>query len=94
MWKVLTDTEPPPTPATPEAYAEAGLPWSDYFAEELSLVEGSETLARLKSIVNAQGRTKIERFPEMTYMLPSMEGSPASSHRRRSCRRSSEELWS
>jgi hypothetical protein len=51
MWKVLTDTEPPPTPATPEAYAEAGLPWSDYFGEELSLVEGSEILARLKSIL-------------------------------------------
>ncbi|HSU13726.1 hypothetical protein [Longimicrobium sp.] len=52
VWRSITGTEAPTAPPTAEAYTRAGLPWFDYYAENRTAVEGSGTLARLKSIFN------------------------------------------
>ncbi|HEX8246008.1 MAG TPA: hypothetical protein VF541_21010 [Longimicrobium sp.] len=50
VWRSITGQEPPTTPPTAEEYTRAGLPWFDYYAESRTAVEGSGTLAKLKSI--------------------------------------------
>jgi hypothetical protein len=50
MWRSITGSEPPTVPPTAEQYTRAGLPWFDYYAENRTAVEGSGTLAKLKSI--------------------------------------------
>jgi hypothetical protein len=50
VWRSITGQQPPTVPPTSAEYTRAGLPWFDYYAEDRSAVEGSGTLARLKSI--------------------------------------------
>jgi hypothetical protein len=56
VWRSITGGEPPTVPPTAEEYTRAGLPWFDYYAERPA-VEGSGTLAKLKSIFTL-GREK------------------------------------
>ena len=49
VWRSITGSEPPTVPPTAAEYTRAGLPWFDYYAERPA-VEGSSTLAKLKSI--------------------------------------------
>ncbi|HEX6746104.1 MAG TPA: hypothetical protein VF092_02230 [Longimicrobium sp.] len=50
VWRSVTGQQPPTVPPTSAEYTRAGLPWFDYYAEDRTAVEGSGTLARLKSI--------------------------------------------
>jgi hypothetical protein len=49
VWRSVTGTDAPTVPPTSEEYTRAGLPWFDYYSERPA-VEGSGTLAKLKSI--------------------------------------------
>jgi hypothetical protein len=51
MWQSITGTSPPSPPPTAKEYARAKLPWFDYYAENLQPLDGSEPLAKLKSVV-------------------------------------------
>jgi len=57
MWRQITGENPPTIPPTSKEYSEAGLPWFDYYDEKQTAVEGSETLSKLKSIVE-KGKEK------------------------------------
>ncbi len=50
VWRAITDQAPPTVPPTAREYAEAGVPWFEYYADGAAL-EGSEILAQLKSVV-------------------------------------------
>jgi hypothetical protein len=50
QWLAATGKPAPDTPITAQAYTEEGLPWFDYYAEGLSALKGSETLAGLSSV--------------------------------------------
>ena len=47
----MTGKNPPNPPPTAKSYSEAGLPWFDYYSDSAAVLEGSSTLAKLKSIV-------------------------------------------
>ena len=46
----VTGQSPPLRPPTAWEYTEAGLPWFDYFDQELTALEGAKELAGLESV--------------------------------------------
>lgn len=49
VWRAITGDDPPTVPPTSSEYTKAGLPWFDYYSDSKAL-EGSETLAKVKSV--------------------------------------------
>jgi hypothetical protein len=50
LWREITGENPPHPPYTAQDYEEAGMPWFDYYRDDLAVLEGSKTLAGLKSV--------------------------------------------
>jgi hypothetical protein len=57
VWRAITGEQPPVTPPTSKEYADAGLPWFDYYDDAATVVDGAEVLKQLKSVVE-MGREK------------------------------------
>ena len=51
VWREITGTNPPQPPVTAKEYERAGLPWFDYYRDDLAALEGPKTLAGVKSVV-------------------------------------------
>ncbi|HNA73273.1 MAG TPA: hypothetical protein PKW73_08040 [Candidatus Obscuribacter sp.] len=49
-WREITGANPPHRPPTAVQYADYGLPWFDYYDENLKALSGSSKLANLKSV--------------------------------------------
>jgi len=49
VWREITGERPPTVPATAKEYADAGLPWFQYYSDTEAL-EGSKTLDDMKSV--------------------------------------------
>jgi hypothetical protein len=61
-WRAITGDAPPTVPPTAKQYAQAGLPWFDYFDDSGKAVQGSRILGKLKSVVGmgqAKGETPL-----------------------------------
>jgi hypothetical protein len=63
-WREITGDNPPQAPPTAKEYEMAGLPWFDYYRDDLAVLEGSETLAALKSISERQAEGKASTAPD------------------------------
>ncbi len=50
VWRAITKERPPTVPPTAKEYSDAALPWFEYYAADVKALEGSETLAGLKSV--------------------------------------------
>ncbi len=50
MWREITGENPPHKPVTPQQYAKAGLPWFDYYRDDLAVLEGTKKLADIKTV--------------------------------------------
>jgi hypothetical protein len=50
VWREITGTNPPYPPITAREYEEYCLPWFDYYRDDLPELEGSEKLAKVKSV--------------------------------------------
>lgn len=50
LWREITGENPPQTPVTAREYERAGLPWFDYYRDDLAILEGSKTLVGAKSV--------------------------------------------
>lgn len=50
LWREITGENPPQTPVTAREYEMAGLPWFDFYRDDLAVLEGSKTLAGIKSV--------------------------------------------
>jgi len=55
VWRQITRTKPPHRACTAAEYA--GIPWFDYYRDDLAAVKGSKILDGVKSVV-AVGKTK------------------------------------
>jgi hypothetical protein len=51
VWRQITGTHPPHTPVTSKEYEKAGLPWFDFYRDDVAVLEGSKTLNSVKSVV-------------------------------------------
>lgn len=49
-WRAITAEAPPTLPPTAKQYADAGLPWFDWYDETKTSVDGSATLDGLKTV--------------------------------------------
>lgn len=58
QWREITGANPPQTPVTAKEYEKAGLPWFDYYRDDLAVLEGSKILSGLKSILKIRSETK------------------------------------
>lgn len=50
VWRQITLTPPPMKPPTAKQYTKAGLPWFDYYDDQLGELDGTEPLERLLSV--------------------------------------------
>ena len=50
QWMAMTGERPPTVPPTARQYAEAGLPWFDYYDADHEAIAGAEELAGLRSV--------------------------------------------
>jgi hypothetical protein len=50
VWREITGAHPPTVPPTAREYAEAGLPWFDYYDDHLTGVGGAGILDKLRSV--------------------------------------------
>jgi hypothetical protein len=70
VWRAITGEQPPSTPLTAKEYSEYGYPWFQYYDDSLAVLNGSETLKRLKSVME-MGRLKGDNpLPENESVSP------------------------
>jgi hypothetical protein len=50
VWQSITGQHPPYPPPTAKSYSDAGLPWFDYYRDDVEALAGSNALAELKSV--------------------------------------------
>ena len=63
-WQALTGQRPPSLPLTAQDYTRAGYPWFDYYDSELTAINGSKTLADLKSVAAMAKEKRANPLPE------------------------------
>jgi len=51
VWRAVTGEQPPTVPPTNKEYANAGIPWFEYYGADRKALEGSSILAKLKSVL-------------------------------------------
>jgi len=60
-WREMTNEDPPHPPFTAKEYEACGIPWFDYYRDDLKALQGSEQLAGVKS--NAEKNHPIRQHP-------------------------------
>jgi hypothetical protein len=72
MWREITGGNPPHPPFTRKEYVRSGVPWFDYYREDLPALPGSSVLAHIKSVFTL-GDSKGEKpLPDNTSMHPEL----------------------
>ena len=70
VWRAITGENPPTVPPTAKEYTDAGLPWFEYYAEDLNALEGAEKLAGLKSVAQLGKQKGDVPLPENESVTP------------------------
>ena len=71
-WRQVTGNNPPHPPFTAKEYARAGIPWFDYYRDDLSALAGSTVLDKVKSVF-ALGQAKGEKaLPDNSSIEPEL----------------------
>jgi hypothetical protein len=63
-WKAITGETPPTRPPTAKDYTSAGYPWFDYYDAEQKALNGSLTLAALKTVLQMGQEKRQAPLPE------------------------------
>jgi hypothetical protein len=72
VWRQVTGSNPPHPPFTAKEYARAGVPWFDYYRDDLPALSGSAVLDKVKSVF-ALGQAKGDKpLPDDSSMEPSL----------------------
>ncbi len=69
-WKAITGSPPPHRPISAQLYTEHGLPWFDYYRDDLSAVGGSKRLAALKTIDDLYSDIEAPALPDNESIAP------------------------
>jgi hypothetical protein len=64
VWRAITGVEPPFPPRTAEEYTRYGLPWFEYYDDTAPAMEGSEVLAKMKSVAAKGAADGSKPLPE------------------------------
>ena len=63
-WRAITGQAPPSNPPTAKQYTKAGYPWFDYYDAEAKALQGSTTLAFLKTVKQKAEEKRTTALPE------------------------------
>jgi hypothetical protein len=64
VWRAITKQEPPSTPRTAADYSRYGLPWFDYYTDDVKSLQGSGKLKGLKSVLEMGFQKGVQILPE------------------------------
>jgi hypothetical protein len=64
VWQSITGKRPPYPPPTAKSYSAAGLPWFDYYRDDVAALTGSKRLDELKSVSQLSGSKGDHVLPE------------------------------
>lgn len=70
VWRAITGSNPPTTPPTSKEYTNAGLPWFEYYAGDLTALGGSDELAGLESVAKMGEKKGDVPIPENESVTP------------------------
>lgn len=63
-WQAITGQKPPTRPPTAKQYTQAGYPWFDYYDAESKALDGTKTLASVKSVKEKGAEKGAAPLPE------------------------------
>ena len=69
VWRTITGEDPPTVPFSAKEYTEAELPWFEFYSDKPAL-EGSEQLARLKSVAKKAKQKGDVPLPDNATITP------------------------
>jgi hypothetical protein len=72
VWREITGTNPPHPPLTAKEYQQAGIPWFDYYRDDLKPLKGSERLAGVKSVAQLGKEKNSQPLPENSSIAPEL----------------------
>jgi hypothetical protein len=63
QWRQITRSDPPHPPLTANEYQRYGIPWFDYYRDDLQAINGSESLKSVKSVAQMSALKKDGLLP-------------------------------
>lgn len=72
VWRQITGSNPPHPPLTAKEYAKSGIPWFDYYRDDLRAVDGSKTLGGVKSVAQLGKAKGTAPLPDNTTIAPEL----------------------
>jgi len=72
VWRQVTGANPPHPPVTSREYKNAGVPWFDYYRDDLKPLKGSERLAGVKSVAQLGKEKNGQPLPENSSISPNL----------------------
>lgn len=70
VWQSITEKQPPHPAPTSKKYTQAGLPWFEYYDDNVTAVEGAPALAELKSVAELSEEKGEVVLPENESVTP------------------------
>jgi hypothetical protein len=70
VWRQITGSQAPHAPLTAKEYAEEGMPWFDYYRDDLRALDGSKVLAGVKSVADLGKEKSAAPLPENATIIP------------------------
>jgi hypothetical protein len=72
VWREITGTNPPHPPVTAKEYERHGLPWFDFYRDDVAALEGSKTLPGVKSVAQLGKEKTGQPLPENSSISPNI----------------------
>lgn len=72
VWRQITGSNPPHPPLTAKEYAKSGIPWFDYYRDDLRAVDGSKILGGVKSVAQLGKAKGTAPLPDNTTIAPEL----------------------
>ena len=72
LWRQITGSNPPHPPFTAKEYTRRGIPWFDYYRDDLLAMNGSEALAGVKTVLQVGKEKDITPLPDNTSIDPKL----------------------
>jgi hypothetical protein len=69
-WLRVTGTLPPCEPVTAQDYVDCGLPWFDYYREDLDTLEASPAFRKLETVFALGGQQDDPTIPQEDSVTP------------------------
>lgn len=72
VWREIIGTNPPHPPLTAREYKEAGIPWFDYYRDDMKPLKGSKRLGGVKSVTQLGEENGKQPLPENASINPNI----------------------